>query len=77
MADAPPVSRKRDVQRFALERRSVFSRSESWRLQRFQRRFDFDFDFVRNAAEFGALVAGQVCEGFEAEVVRRPDLRER
>ena len=61
MTNAPPVAGQCDIERLPFERASLFALGNRG-FQRFQRGFDFDFNFVRDAAEFRALFFGKLAE---------------
>jgi hypothetical protein len=66
--DTPAISRKGHIDGFALQA-GAFVALEDRRIQLFQGRFDFYFDFVGNAAEFRALFLRKLAEilKFESE----------
>ena len=61
MTNAPPVAGQRDIERLPLERALLFALGDRG-FQRFERGFDLDLNFVRDAAEFRALFFGKLAE---------------
>ena len=66
MSDMPPITGERHVQSFTLQGRVFFVSVDGY-LQGPQGTFNFEFDFVGDAAEFGPLFFRKASEVLQFE----------